>query len=356
MYSRFLMLLCCASANAWADCEGGETDVYPEFDLGVQYIPRDAPIGSVIGVANQTYTHKAPTITCRPGTWLKPNPDSWEARLNSWPKVTGINLPSIPGLGAGDLTVSKTNVPGVGLIVTASGRTINNWSVTAGVYPNVPYALTNKSLQNIYSVSTSFTLIKISDDIPMGSSSISNSTSAVGFWSGNRRFHSVFLTGTVVRSECSLAGGANANIEVPMGDVMRRDFKGKNSHLESKDIVIPLINCTAGAYPTDQGWNYYQNANAYLRMEGVQGSSVLDAGRGILGLSQDSTAKGLAVQVLRKDGVTPLMLGEDVSIAQLKDDSMNIELKARYIQTSDSKIGPEPGIANARAKFTLTYK
>lgn len=351
MRGQVFFSLCLISVGAWGDCTGGDSSVYPDFDMGTHYVPRDAPIGSVIGTANVSYSYQhSSDITCYVG-------DLWEARMNSWPKVTGITLPPITGLEMGNAAIAKTNVPGVGLVMTAPGRSLSQWSVASGVHPYVPFKLSNTvSLRIVNPIITNFTLVKISDEIPMGSSAIKNSTSAVGFWSGSRRFHSVFLTGTVVRSECSLAGGANTYIEVPMGEVMRRQFNGKDSHMDSKDVVIPLTNCTAGTYPTNQGWNFYQNANAHLRLDGVQGSTIVDAERGILGLTTDSTAKGVAVQVLRKDGSTPFTLGREVSMARLSGSSMNIELKARYIQTSDSVAGPEPGKANARAAFTLTYK
>ncbi|RXU68066.1 type 1 fimbrial protein [Pseudomonas protegens] len=350
MHGRLLFLLCCISGGAWADCTGGDTESYLDFDMGTQYVPRDAPIGSVIGTANVRYSYQhSSDIVCNVG-------DLWEVRINGWPKVKGITLPPITGLEMSNAMISKTNVPGVGLVMTAPGRSMSKWSAVSGVSPYVPFKLSNtQPLTIVDPVITTFTLVKISNEIPMGTSAIKSSSSALGFWSGKRRFHSVFLMGTVVRSECSLES-ANTVIEVPMGEVMRRQFNGKDSHMDSKDVVIPLTNCTAGTYPTDQGWNYYQNANAHLRLEGVQGSAILDAHRGILGLTSDSTAKGVAVQVLRKDGVTPLPLGQEVSMARLSGSQMNIELKARYIQTSDSAAGPEPGKANARAAFTLTYK
>lgn len=351
MRGQLLFLLCCMSGGVWADCSGGSTDIYPDFDMGTHYVPRDAPIGSVIGTANVSYSYQhSSDIVCRVG-------DPWETRQNPWPKVTGISLPPITGLDMSNATILKTNVPGVGLVVIAPGRSMTQWTNSGGVHPFVPFKLTSTVGQRITTpIETRFTLIKIGNEIPMGSSAIKNSTSAVGFWSGKRRLHSVFLTGTVVRSECSVAGGANAYIEVPMGDVMRRRFNGKDSYLENKDLVIPLTNCTAGTYPTNQDWNFYQNSNAHLRLDGVQGSVILDASRGILGLTTDSTAKGVAVQVLRKDGLTPFTLGQEVSMGSLSGSSMNIELKARYIQTSETASGPEPGKANARAAFTLTYK
>jgi len=321
--------------------------------MGVNYVPRDAPVGSVIGRTNvQNSYHHAPAFNC--GT-----NDGWEFQT-FLPKVAAPpSMAPIPGMAMDKVVVLKTNVPGVGLIVTATQ--FNNkpefFADVSGQKPYVPFKMKYVKGGTLdWAITTNFTLIKISSDMQAGSFDLKGDNAAVALKSGAKTFHKVYVKGSVVRSECTVAGGGNAYIEVPMGEVMRREFNGKDSHMDSKDVVIPLTNCTAGTYPTDQGWNFYQNSNAHLRLDGVQGSAILDAGRGILGLTSDSTAKGVAVQVLRKDGVTPLVLGQEVFIAPVTDGSMNIELKSRYIQTSDSPSGPEPGKANARASFTVTYK
>ncbi|MDC0687043.1 fimbrial protein [Mitsuaria sp. RG] len=336
------------SGAAFARCTGGGEDVYVTFNIGTQYVPRDAPVGSVIGTANMNYVYRpAKPLNC--GVW-----DPWEVRFSSnMPVVQGIQLPPMES-GIATATIVKTNVSGVGLV--ASSEPLKKYNVVSGSPPYVPYKVTLPGWATDHvSVTAKFTLVKISNEIPAGSSRIESPYSAIGYWSVDRK-HSIFLTGTVVRSECSIQGNAQAYIEVPMGTIGRQVFKGKDSFSRSNDVLIPLTNCTPGSYPPNQGWNYYQNANAWLRLDGAKGSTIVDAGRGLLGLTPESTAKGVAVQVLRKDGITPLPLGQPVAISRLSGGNMNIELKARYIQTSDSLLGPEPGSANARAAFTVTYK
>lgn len=352
MRGLLFFLFWCVNSSVWAACTGGVGEIYPPFNMGTHYVPRDAAIGSVIGTANVAFSVAVGRIDCPAGE---------EFRVaESWPVVTGLNLPQIPGVNRDSATVIRTNVPGVGLLITVPsfpGYTSANWEASEGNLPLVPFRLLSRNTLYISgSIPTNFTLIKVSDEIPMGSSAIVNTTSAVQFYIGGRRRHSIFLTGTVIRSECSLAGGANTYIEVPMGDVMRSKFGGKNSHTDSKNVVIPLTNCTAGTYPAGQGWNFYTSSFAHLRLDGAQGSRILDAAQGILGLTQDSTAKGVAVQVLRNDGVTPLTLGTEVPIDRTSNGNLNLQLKARYIQTVDSARGPQPGKADARAAFTVTYK
>lgn len=330
------------------DC-GGDDNVYRTFDMGVQYVPRDAPVGSIIGTANMQYVYTPNTpYLCGFG-------DQWEARFSDgFTTVQGVRLPQMES-GIGSATVVRTNVPGVGLVVSTEPPP--GFRVLSGTPPYIPYKGKIPGFPNEYaSVPVKFTLVKISNDIPAGSSKLDNALSTINYWSKGTRHHSVFLIGTVVRSECSIEGSGQVRIDVPMGVIVRRTFRGKDSYSRSNEVLIPMTNCTPGNYPSNQGWNYYQNANAWLRLDATAGSTIINAGRGLLGLTQESTAKGVAVQVLHKDGVTAFPLGQEVAISRLSGSSMNIELKARYIQTSDSPQGPEPGSANARAAFTITYK
>lgn len=82
---------------------------------------------------------------------------------------------------------------------------------------------------------------------------------------------------------------------------------------------------------------------------------IVDAGQGVLGLNSEATASGVAVQVLKQDG-TVLPLGVDVPIMPVQDGTTNLQFGARYIQTAGDASGPQPGIANATANFTITYK
>lgn len=335
---------------ARADCTADMNDEYPDFDMGNHYVPRDAPIGSVIGVASRTYQNNyTSNIWCKPGDVLS----VWA----NWPDVPNVTLPA-PWLQA---TVIKTNIPGVGLIAQVSWLGLGDWALVSGNLGFMPYSVRRTAASAFVRgpAVVRFTLVKTSNTIPVGITQLKNSTSAIKFTSGSKQLFSVFVAGSVTRSECSLPNstpGGQTYITVPMGDVNRRKFSGKDSYLDSKDFTIPLTSCVAGTYPADQQWNFYQNSNVNIKFEGAGGSPIIDAARGIVGLTSESKAKGIAVQILRKDGVTPLSLNMDVSLAQVVGTSMNIGLKARYIQTSESPLGPEPGVANARLAFTVTYK
>ncbi|WP_321833397.1 fimbrial protein [Pseudomonas kulmbachensis] len=338
------------SGVARADCTADFDNEFPTFDMGSHYVPRDAPIGSVIGTANKSYTYSfSGSLRCNRGDTL--------STLANWPVVPGIKVPAL----LQDGTVFKTNIPGVGMIVESRWLALKGWEVVSGNYSYSPFTIRMTQLNGVISFPAvvRFTLVKTSHDIPVGTTKLVNGTSAVRFYSGSKILFSTFVTGSVIRSECSLPNtspGGQTYIDVPMGSVQRREFKGKDSYLDSKAFSIPLTSCVAGTYPTDQSWNFYENSNVNIKFEGAGGSAIIDAARGIVGLTTDSTAKGVAVQIMRKDGVTALKLNEDVPLAQIKGISMSIDLKARYIQTSDSPMGPEPGVANAKAAFSVTYK
>ncbi|TBN40716.1 fimbrial protein [Pseudomonas sp. BGI-2] len=338
LFSNPSFATCTSSSNAW-----------PTFDVGANYVPRNAPVGSVIGVYHRSF-HHSQDLYCKKN-------DTFEVLING-SVVSGITMPSVDD---GDYnikaTIVKTNIPGVGIIVRSQGL-LGAASVFETIPSNFPYPPFNLKAKGAFGIPpgwwTEFTLVKISNDIPMGASNLTSPYSIVKYMSNGENVTSIFVTGSVVRSECSLPASARI-IKVPMGNIERRQFKGKGSKTETNEFQIPLTDCTAGTYP-NQSWNFYQNSNATLLLESAKGSTMIDPANGILGLTSDSTAKGVAVQVLHKDGITPMPLGIPTPITKVKDGSMSLILKARYIQTSDSATGPEPGIANASANFTLTYK
>lgn len=333
-----------------AACSSEIYNRFTTFDMGTHYIPRDAPIGSVIGAARQEYKYAFPgVITCKQGDEFS----TW----SNWPAVTGVTLPP----SWEQATILKTNIPGVGMIVETSWFAKSGWRAVSGNFGFTPYTIERASSSVILNSpgGVNFTLVKTSNAIPAGATNLVNGTTPVRFYSADHIFFSVFVTGSVIRSECSLpssGAGGKTYIDVPMGNVQRRDFNGKDSYLRSKDFTIPLTSCVAGTFPTDQSWNFYQNSSVHIKFEGAGGSPIIDASKGIVGLTSNSTAKGVALQIMRKDGVTPMKLNENVNIAQVAGTSMNIDLKARYIQTSENPLGPEPGVANAKAAFTVTYK
>lgn len=312
------------------------------ISVGDSYVPRDAPVGSVIGVASLLNHHDTKALVCEEGGTL-------ETSFTTHP-VAGVTLPS--GLTKQG-PIYKTSIPGVGIMIE-TGSFGSGW-VTMGRY-FVPY-----TMRSAYGTSWRggfplyITLVKIAE-IPMGKNRFDSKTlMKVTSNSGERRID-YSLSGTVTRSECSVPAGAKS-ISVSLGTVTRASFGESGGRLASHDFGIPLVNCTGGSYPTGQAWNYFQGSNVNLLLEGAKGSSIIDSKNGMLGLTSDSESRGVAVQILQQDGTTPFELGVGQLIRKTSDGGdMMINLKARYVQVSDSLEGPQAGTANAAVNFTVTYK
>ncbi|PMY64843.1 MULTISPECIES: fimbrial protein [Pseudomonas] len=336
--------------NAYAKCilDAGFTRGTTTINFGNIYIPRDAPIGSVIGTREYYVSRDwKNTFVCRaPGDNIQ---FSTANKIISDIPVAGTTLASGSLMG--------TNISGIGVIVRTEEPSYN-WEIT-GSYPYVPYTITlgptsqrGRFFRSAYWV----TLVKIGE-ITTGSQDFSHQLLSSLYASDiSGPIDQLFLDGSITRSECTLPKGVGTQIKVSMGTIEKRHFNGKGSTSDAAGFNIQLTDCVSGSYPTDQPWNFFQTSNANIRFEGAKGSTVLDADKGILSLNSDSTATGLAVQILQADGKTPVTLGVDTPIVRLQDGITDVPLKARYIQTSSSAAGPQPGSANATANFTLTYK
>lgn len=311
--------------------------------VGDSYVPRDAQLGSVIGVMRLAYRHVFPQVICEANS-------TWETSFTTTP-VIGIAMPR--GQSHSNGPIYKTSIPGVGIVIET--ESFGSAWVKDKNYPFVPYVLSTAGGSRWSGGFGVFiTLVKIGE-IPMGTARFDSSTLLRATSNNYDSRINYSLSGSVTRSECSVPASAKS-IEVRMGRVTRDSFKGQGSFLGSMDFSIPLTDCNAGKYPAGQGWNYFESSNVNLLLEGAKGSRILDANKGILGLTTSSSSSGVAVQVLLQDGVTPLTLGVANKIQKVIDGSMLINLKARYVQTTDNSNGPTPGVANAAASFTINYR
>jgi type 1 fimbria pilin len=163
------------------------------------------------------------------------------------------------------------------------------------------------------------------------------------------------VNGSVTVAGCGLPQAVGNIVEVPLKSWERRVFKGPGSFTPTVPFSIALNNCIAGTYTNNPSWNYFKGNSANIRLDGAKGSTVLNATQGIMGLNSEGTAKNVAVQILMQDG-TPLPLGTEVPVMPVSNGITTIAFGARYIQTAGSAVGPEPGVANATANFTVTYK
>ncbi|MET0891661.1 MAG: hypothetical protein ABWY09_16145, partial [Stenotrophomonas maltophilia] len=290
-----------AAPQAFALCNfAGAPDYDINHNFGAVFIPRDAPVGSIIGplaVPRQTGGYFA----CSAGS-------SYNAFA-----LTAM-LPDVVVGGWPDLPTGKiisTNVPGIGVVLSCGGPLCNMYDefTGSGFWPS-----SNSSVRGGQSNGPAIrgTLIKTGPiDGSTGPLTLSGEVLRVTSDGGFVVF-TLRLSGTVTVSGCSAPAAPGNNIPVPMGDVPQRAFQGPGSSAPAVDFNITLSSCIAGNYNPVPG-GFVQGNFANIQLDAIRGSSVVDAERGMLGLSPsanpDEDATGVAVQVLRADGSTPMALG-----------------------------------------------
>ncbi|OPA96922.1 hypothetical protein BFW87_11425 [Pseudomonas fluorescens] len=327
---------------AWASCDVTPTNL--SYNVGSLYIPQDAPIGSTIGIRKYIGSKSIFCTTTVP--------------FNVEGNVLGAKVQTIPTAVGGLISdnLYATNIPGVGAVVNYDSGP--SYLCRTSAVSAFPIRFTGCGTGGyIAAVTFSIFLIKIGP-ISAGSHDFSGLqiyTFDINNGSGPERWATGVLNGSITVAGCSLPQETGNIVDVPMGTWERRVFNGPGTTTTTQNFSITLNNCLAGTYASGQPWNYFQGNNANIRLEGVRGSAIVDAGNGVMGLNAESTAKGVAVQVLKQDG-TPLALGVDTPVMPVRDGVTTLQFGARYIQTAGSAIGPEPGVANATANFTITYK
>jgi type 1 fimbria pilin len=340
-------LLVTAAAPAMAACTWNSSDWTPKqltLNAGTVFAPRDVPVGT--------------TLNTTGGIRDLPFGDRLVCGLRATystalvgPVVTNIPVDTI-NVPAG--SILQTNVPGVGLAMYMTGFA-SQWQMPVGNPARfVPFTLTLNiptAVSGMASVMVRYALIK-TGDIPPGTHTI-NQLAATGTTDRGHIFDLNF-TATVTVAGCSMPAAPGNQIDVPMGIWEKRVFNGKNSTTQAQPFAITLNSCIAGSnYPSNT--NGYFNGNyANIQIDGNKTSTIIDAANGVLSLSSDSTARGVAIQILRDNG-TPMNLGLPVRLTRVVNGVTSVPLKARYIQTGDGPT-PQPGTANGYASFTVTYR
>lgn len=328
---------------AMADCSAmGQTQsIHAVGDL---FIPQDAPVGSTIGLVKYT---RFPIANCTTST-----PFSIQFTM------LGAKSPTIrAAVGATQgAALYETNVPGIGALMVNESRPAYLCRASADWF--FPLVL-NSCNSGGYGqqLNNSLLLVK-TGAIPPGTHNFGNLqvyTATINNNGTSQDWIDGRLTGTVTVAGCGMPEGVGSIIEVPMKTWEKRIFNGPGTVTPTQSFNITLNRCVAGTYAGNPSWNYFQGNNANIRMDGVKGSTIVDASQGVLSLNSEATATGVAVQVLKQDG-TPLPLGIDVPIMPIRDGNTVLQFGARYIQTAGDSNGPQPGIAKASASFTITYK
>ncbi|OBY92025.1 MULTISPECIES: fimbrial protein [Pseudomonas] len=335
-----------AAAPAMAACTWNGSDWTPKqltLTGGTVYAPRDVPIGT-------TLNNNAPIRTLNFGDSLACGPPATYGATLVGPVVNDI---PVDVLRVPANSILQTNVPGVGLAMYMTGFATGWQGEASNPSRFIPFNITwnNSWAVGMPSAMIRYALIKVGD-IPPGTHSI-NQLVAQGHTDRGRIFDLTF-TATVTVAGCSMPQAPGNQINVPMGTWEKRVFNGKNSTTDAQPFAITLNSCIAGSgYPSNT--NGYFNGNyANIQIDSAKTSTVLDAANGVLSLSSDSTAQGVAIQVLRDNG-TPMNLGQPVRLNRVVNGTTTVPLKARYIQTGDGPT-PTPGTANGYASFSVTYR
>ncbi|NVZ52572.1 type 1 fimbrial protein [Pseudomonas sp. B6002] len=313
------------------------------YNAGTVFSPRDVPTGT-------TLNNPSPIRAVNFGDGLRCGSSSiYNVRLVG---PLAADIP-VDYLNVPANALLQTNVPGVGLAIYMTGFAAG-WRTPAD-NPNrfVPLNLTYASgtIAEMPSIMFRYLLVK-TGDIPAGTHSI-NQLVASGTTNAIPMFDLTF-TATLTVAGCSMPAAPGNQIDVPMGTWEKRVFNGKNSTTSATSFAITLSSCIAGSNYPNNANGYFNGNYANIQIDGNKTSSIVDAANGILSLSSDSTAQGVAIQVLQAND-TPMNLGQPVRLNRIVSGTTSVPLKARYIQTGDGPT-PVPGTANGYASFTVTYR
>ncbi|WP_223515823.1 fimbrial protein [Pseudomonas sp. GL-R-26] len=320
-------------------------------DLGSVYIPRDAPVGSIIGSRRfkRTDNNERRNIMCD-------NDGSVRLTFNAQTSVPPVQgLPSGSGTYGAVHTLLPTNIPGVGarfeLGFPFNGSATNAFTPDTGD-STVPFSAHHQrpmgpAQLNFANLESYITLIKTGPIAP-GPQTLTGQELFSGALSGipGKSFR-VGLSGTVIQAHC---GSNKVSADpVQLGDWNLADFSGPGHVTSAVAFNITLSACVAD----DTNTNI---ATANLRFEGSGGSSpVIPAIPGVFSLTPASGAKGIGIQLLRGDRSTPVELNTEVPIQQITTGDTVLDFAARFYQI-ESRANVKPGDAKGALNFTLTYK
>jgi type 1 fimbria pilin len=328
------------SSTAWSACR----DLPTEVRVATQpiYVPRDAPIGSLIdyGVVNYDGTTRR---TCAD-------------KLVVHEMLTGPRLASMPvatdpanGQPYGE-HLYATGVPGVGLGVShGSGK----WCESPGVpyWGQILFPFTARSCSGAtYETRVYYALYK-TGPIEPGVHTLNQPAFRVVFDGAVQT--SLTLAQTVTVAGCAMPDVADNQIEVALPATQVKDFSGPGTAGPPQLFSISMHSCVRGSYATSYPWNYFQGNYAHVRLDPARGSALIDASQGIVGLKPDSTAKGIGVQILKDDN-SAMQLGTEVQIRHVEDGITQLPFFASYVQIDDDP--PEGGSAHATVSFTVTFR
>ncbi|RWU17869.1 type 1 fimbrial protein [Pseudomonas alkylphenolica] len=353
-YMHPLALACCilalwlASTSAQARCtwgSGSPTSMTFQREMGTFWVPRDAPVGALIGKASLYASNdQGANLTC----FYDPVTPVTATLPNSAPLFAG-SLPPVGGKPV-DGRVMETNIKGVGVFIDlmypydgSASNTFTPDNGTAIPYSGVmtPDTAIGMPLGAIYGEAM---FIKIGDIDP-GPQRIDQEV-LHGFIHDLGNVMAYRVKATVNRAQCTLKADAVSADPVLLGDYQVDDFKGVGTHTPAVPFHITLNDCIDSSAPGAK------RADVYIFLDGVKGSMPIEPEQGLFSLTTASEASGIGIQILRSDD-SPMPLRSDQLMKELDVGLTRLDFRARFVQT-DPKV--TPGVAEGALNFTVSYR
>ncbi|RQS13961.1 pilus assembly protein, partial [Burkholderia sp. Bp9002] len=305
-------------------------------------VPRDAPIGTVLGslvyTANTTNYYSC-TVS---GSYFS----GMVFRASSSMTKVGMTVT----LNGKAYNVWNTNVPGVGVAIgvnpyvnSCGSRGWQDLGNPSGTFPspwsggvcNQNGSVTNGGQALLALVKTGPITAGTVTGLQFEGASVTGPTITGPFTVGTSGHVLFSLTPTII----NVASCTTPNVTVNMGSTMQSAFKGIGSTTTPPVAVNVVVNaCPSGL--------------SSIQYQFIPVNAVLDSTNGVLALSSDSTATGIGLQLKDNSG-TALKYNTRYTLTSYNAStggSYTIPLKAAYYQTSATV---KPGSANAVLTFTM---
>ncbi|WP_058912081.1 fimbrial protein [Entomohabitans teleogrylli] len=332
-WCKYIVLFFCTSLSfgVYAYCDAVGNFTIPAGDIQVQ---RDAVIGQPI--SEWIYSNEA-------AAYQNCNYDT--ESISGYAIESGIKSYNSQGSGMtyDGKIVFNTNLAGVGFILEGDAKMSSDpWTGWKGITSSneVTIAkLPNRFLQR--PAIGNRAKIKF---IKTGNITSGILSGDVGkFFAGTRENNAwsnevpiTFSSGSISQVACSVVVPV---IPVELNNHAKSEFSGVGSGTQWQNFTIDL-QCNVG---TKVNIRFEGNADPV----NVPGVLKLDSASG------DMAATGVGVQIYYRPDDSAVVFGDTKYYAQAIEERTGIQMKARYYQTKNTIT---PGVANATATFTLSFK
>lgn len=318
-------------------------------DLGTLHVPRDAPVGTVIGQLDPETWERTDgaRLTCfhfGDGAYMR-------LHLNASVPIVPHPLPPIGGEPS-DGHILETGIDGIGVRIRVKrplDGVISSSFIPENGDTRVPYVayrdtdngLVGTILGLLY---TQITFVKTGDIAP-GPHRIAAKQmfNAVLDFNNFGEAFKFLVSATIVQAECSIVGDAVSPNPVVLGEWQKSDFTGPGSRTTTVPFTIALTGCVA-----DPGGN----SRVTLQLDPTNGSLADPRHPGVFSMGAGADADGVGIQVVKNDS-SPFPLEVEHDMLPLSSGDMRLDLGAHLFQTEDTVI---PGAASGALNFTLRYR